>query len=76
MAENKASKIGLTQFLYGLVHYAKKFGEDFLGFIKRLGSHMKFLAEKPHDKKHALEKYMLLLVYRTDCMRRNWRYRD
>lgn len=57
MTENKARKIGLTpQFLCGLVHYAEKFGEDFLGFIQRLGSHLKFLAEKPRDKKHALGK--------------------
>ena len=61
MAENKVRNIDLTQILYGLVHSAKKFGED-LGFIQVMGSHLKFLAENPHDKRHALEKYVVLLM--------------
>lgn len=61
MAENRVRNIDLTQILYGFVHSAKKFGED-LGFIQVMGSHLKFLAEKPRDKRHALEKYVALLM--------------
>lgn len=55
VAENKVRSADLAQILYGLLHCAKEFRED-LGLIQMMGSHLKFLAGKPHDKTHALEK--------------------